>query len=51
MDEVPVVREAVVRRILAHRRDGDTVAQNHILQPKLVEQARHSVAPGVLIRP
>ena len=45
MHEMPVVGEAVVRRILAHRRDGDAVAQHDILQPKLVEQTRHSVPP------
>ena len=45
MHEMPIVREAVVRRILAHRRDGDAVAQHDILQPKLVEQARHFIAP------
>ena len=45
MDEMPIVREAVVRRILAHRRDGDAVPQHDILQPKLVEQARHDATP------
>lgn len=37
MDEVPIVREAVVRGILAHRRHGDAVAQNHILQSEFLE--------------
>ena len=41
MDEVPIVREAVVRRILAHRRHGDAVSQNDILQPELLKQTRH----------
>src|SRR5437764_14989318 len=41
MDQVPIVREAVVRRILAHWRDGDAVPQNNILQPKLLNQTRH----------
>lgn len=31
MHEMPFVRETIVRRILAHRRDGDAVPQNDIL--------------------
>jgi hypothetical protein len=41
MHEMPIVRKPVVRRLLAHRRDGDPVPQHDILQPKFVKQTCH----------
>ena len=46
MDEVPVVREAIVRRILAHGGDGDTVSQNNVLQSKLLKKTCHHAPSG-----
>ena len=41
MDEMPIVREAIVRRILTHRRDSDAVSQDNIFQTKFLKQNRH----------
>ena len=38
VDQVPVVGEAVDARILAHRRDGDAVAQGQAAKGKRVEE-------------
>ena len=41
VDEVPRVRQAVARRVLAHRRDGDAVAQRRLAQPQGREEGAH----------
>jgi hypothetical protein len=38
--QMPVAREAIVARILAHRRDGDAIAENNIANSQRREQVR-----------
>lgn len=38
MNEMPIVREAVLRRILAHGRDGDAVAEGHAANCKRCQE-------------
>jgi len=45
---VPVVDHAVLSHVLAHRRDGDAVAQSDIFQGVGLEQGRHGQTPGRL---
>ena len=40
MHEMPVVREAVLARILAHRRHADAIAQTHVAQLQRREEIR-----------
>ena len=42
--EVPLGRQAVRRRVLAHRRDGDAVAERHLAQPQRREEGAHRPA-------
>ena len=44
MDEVPVVRRAVLGRVLAHRRHHDTVGEDEVPQPERREHRRRGVA-------
>jgi len=41
MDQVPLVREPVGARILAHRRDDDAIAHGHAPQRERLEQCSH----------
>ena len=41
MDQVPVVDDAVIRRVLAHRRHRDAVLQRDGFERELVEQGGH----------
>jgi hypothetical protein len=38
MDEMPVVRHAVDRRVFAHRRDDDAVAKRHVADRRRIEE-------------
>jgi hypothetical protein len=41
MREMPIVREAVDRRMLAHWRDADAVSEVNVAHAKFAEQMRH----------
>jgi hypothetical protein len=45
MYEVPIVRHALARGILAHRRDADAVAEGDVAQTELIEQMGHGGNP------
>ena len=44
--EMPVVGQALLRRILAHGRYGDAVGQGDLTQAKRLEQQTHGRTPG-----
>ncbi|MCY1437681.1 hypothetical protein D9M71_538520 [compost metagenome] len=44
---VPVVDHAVLGHVLAHRRNGDAVAQGDVLEAVRFEQGGHGQAPGL----
>jgi hypothetical protein len=41
MDQVPVVRQAILGAVLAHRRDADPVTQRHAAQRQAIKQVGH----------
>ncbi|MOA24094.1 hypothetical protein D3C78_1447560 [compost metagenome] len=45
MDQVPVVGHSVFRRVLAHRRDRDSVGQGNLAQGQGLEQLAHGITP------
>ncbi|MCY1184246.1 hypothetical protein D9M73_249250 [compost metagenome] len=45
MDQVPVVGHSVFRRVLAHRRDSDSVGQGNLAQGQGLEQLAHGITP------
>ena len=46
MHQMPVVREAIDARILAHRRDADAIAQPHVAQSQRREKVRGRICRG-----